>query len=179
MRSFRVPLSNEEEGSGDEDPLNILSPSHMPTPTPYRPRADMSSLFGYSYSPHDPVPSLSAFTSAWQPSPQAPPFVPMAYKGRPQLSSSSDDPQGGPPWGPPGGPAPPLPHLPGGPPGRPPPPPPPPPPPLPSPHLPVPILAAGPPADKRKSHVKKPDDFTETKQWDHFKRQTFVYIVSD
>ena len=25
-------------------------------------------------------------------------------------------------------------------------------------------------------HVKKPDDLTESKQWDRFKRQTFVYI---
>ncbi|KIM87702.1 hypothetical protein PILCRDRAFT_86045 [Piloderma croceum F 1598] len=40
----------------------------------------------------------------------------------------------------------------------------------------VPAPPAGPPAEKRKSHVKKPDDLTESKQWDRFKRQTFVYI---
>jgi hypothetical protein len=29
---------------------------------------------------------------------------------------------------------------------------------------------------KKKSHVKKPDDFEEMKQWNRFKWQTFVYI---
>jgi hypothetical protein len=32
------------------------------------------------------------------------------------------------------------------------------------------------PDPKRKSHIQKPEDFTETKQWDKFKRQSFVYL---
>ncbi|KIM72308.1 hypothetical protein PILCRDRAFT_16258 [Piloderma croceum F 1598] len=121
----------------------------------------------------------------------------MTYKGRPRLSTSSDGqespyvprygpppgrgppdeppsdnenlheaplPPGGPP--PPGGPTPPPGLLPLGLPGPPlpPAPPPPPNPPAPTPATPP----AGLPIDKRKSHVKKPDDFTESKQWDHF-----------
>jgi Zinc knuckle/Retrotransposon gag protein len=77
----------------------------------------------------------------------------------------------GPPGGNPGGP-------PGGPPPLPPPPPPPPPPPNPPPGPPVvgavPIIPA--PAHKKKSHVKAPEDFTEAKEWDRFRRQAFVYI---
>jgi hypothetical protein len=30
--------------------------------------------------------------------------------------------------------------------------------------------------NKKKSHVKKPEDFEDAKQWDHYRRQTFVYI---
>jgi hypothetical protein len=30
--------------------------------------------------------------------------------------------------------------------------------------------------NKKKSHVKKPEDFENAKQWDKYKRQTFVYI---
>jgi hypothetical protein len=30
--------------------------------------------------------------------------------------------------------------------------------------------------NKKKSHVKKPEDFEDAKQWDKYKRQTFVYI---
>jgi len=29
---------------------------------------------------------------------------------------------------------------------------------------------------KHKSHVKKPEDFVDAKQWDRFKRQTYIYI---
>jgi hypothetical protein len=32
------------------------------------------------------------------------------------------------------------------------------------------------PDPKRKSHIQKPEDFTDTKQWDKFKRQSFVYL---
>ena len=32
------------------------------------------------------------------------------------------------------------------------------------------------PEPKRKSHVQKPEDFTDTKQWDKFKQQSFVYL---
>jgi hypothetical protein len=32
------------------------------------------------------------------------------------------------------------------------------------------------PEPKKKSHVQKPEDFTDTKQWDKFKWQSFVYM---
>ncbi|KIM75693.1 hypothetical protein PILCRDRAFT_13346 [Piloderma croceum F 1598] len=35
------------------------------------------------------------------------------------------------------------------------------------------------PVRKDKSHVKRPDDFTDTKQWDKFQRQLFVYVVDN
>jgi Zinc knuckle/Retrotransposon gag protein len=38
----------------------------------------------------------------------------------------------------------------------------------------VPVVPA--PAHKKKSHVKAPEDFTEAKEWDRFRRQAFVYI---
>ncbi|KIM84415.1 hypothetical protein PILCRDRAFT_6644 [Piloderma croceum F 1598] len=121
-------------------------------------------------------------SSDGQDSPYVPRYEPPLGREPPGDPLSDDEnPQGGPP---PGGPPPPGPPPPGGtapPPGpaplgplRPPPPAPPPPP-----NPPAPTPAAppvGPPIDKRKSHVKKPDDFTESKQWDRFKQQTFVYV---
>jgi hypothetical protein len=43
---------------------------------------------------------------------------------------------------------------------------------------PPPPVIDDPPAlpNKKKSHVKKPEDFEDAKQWDKYKRQTFVYI---
>jgi hypothetical protein len=32
------------------------------------------------------------------------------------------------------------------------------------------------PEPKKKSHIQKPEDFTDTKQWDKFKHQSFVYL---
>jgi hypothetical protein len=32
------------------------------------------------------------------------------------------------------------------------------------------------PAEQKKSHIKKPEDFTKAKQWDHFQRQAFIYL---
>ncbi|KIM78755.1 hypothetical protein PILCRDRAFT_10977 [Piloderma croceum F 1598] len=201
-----------EEGSEGKDPLNIISPSRIPTPhtpTPQYPRPDLGSVFGYSYTPQKPTESISAFTAAWQPNLSAPFFKLMVHEGRPRPTESSDGwgspfvpeygpPQtGGPPADPPsddkglyaGPPGRPLPNPPGGPPpmggpappnppAGPPAPGPPAPAPPPPPNPPIPILAAppaGPPADKRKLYVKKPDNLTESKQWDRFKRQTFVY----
>ncbi|KIM78551.1 hypothetical protein PILCRDRAFT_90664 [Piloderma croceum F 1598] len=129
-------------------------------------------------------------------SPYVPGYGPPLGRGPPDNLPSDDeglyqDPPGGPPPSlpnppggllPPGGPAPPPPNPPAGPPPPGPPSPPgppapaPPPPPNPPPVPAVPALPAGPPADKRKSDIKKTDDLTEFKQWDRFKRQTFVYI---
>jgi hypothetical protein len=76
-------------------------------------------------------------------------------------SSGGPDDEGNPP-----------PEGPGGPPPGPPPPNPPEPPP------PAPPDVDDPPErpNKKKSHVKKPEDFDDAKQWDKYKRQTFVYI---
>jgi Retrotransposon gag protein len=32
------------------------------------------------------------------------------------------------------------------------------------------------PDPKRKSHIQKPEDFTDTKQWDKFRQQSFIYL---
>jgi len=100
---------------------------------------------------------------------EGPPGPPQG--GGPPDQGPPGGPPGGPPAPPPGGPPPPPP-----PPG--PPPPPPPPPPNPPPGLPgvaaVPVIPA--PTHKKKSHVKAPEDFTEAREWDRFRRQAFVYI---
>jgi Retrotransposon gag protein/Zinc knuckle len=69
--------------------------------------------------------------------------------------------EGNPPPGGPGGPLP-----------NPPPPNPPAPPPAPAPAIDDPPELP----NKKKSHVKKPEDFEDAKQWDKYKQQTFVYI---
>jgi Retrotransposon gag protein/Zinc knuckle len=94
--------------------------------------------------------------------PGGPPLSPPNPPGDPQGGNPPGQPPGGgPPAGPPGGP---------------------PPPPLPQPPVPPPtpppgvVAVPAAPVDKKKSHVKKPEDFTEPKQWDCFRRQVFVYI---
>jgi hypothetical protein len=98
-------------------------------------------------------------------------------RGRDSVSQQQT-PQGGeepaPPPNPPGGPDdegnPP--EGPGGPPPGPPPPNP------PAPPAPPPPAANDPPElpNKKKSYIKKPEDFKDAKQWEKYKRQTFVYI---
>jgi hypothetical protein len=82
----------------------------------------------------------------------------------PDNPPSEPDDEGNPPQGGPGGPPP-----------NPPPPNPPAPPPPPPPAAALPAVAP-PTVPSKKSHIKKPDDFDDSKQWDRYKRQTFVYI---
>jgi hypothetical protein len=94
-----------------------------------------------------------------------------------QQQTPQGDEEPAPPPNPPGGPDdegnPP--EGPGGPPPGPPPPNPPAPPPPPPPAAALPAVA--PPAvPSKKSHIKKPDDFDDSKYWDCYKQQTFVYI---
>jgi hypothetical protein len=99
-------------------------------------------------------------------------------RGRDSVSQQQT-PQGdggpAPPAAPPGGPDDEEKPPPGGP-GGPPPGPPPPNPPGTPPPAPPDVDDPSERPNKKKSHVKKPEDFDDAKQWDKYKRQTFVYI---
>jgi hypothetical protein len=182
-------------------PPNQQTYSRWATPPPAVPGFSLFTRAGTSESrePSQPAadPPLRPLPLQYQPvrDPRTPPRRELPETpGRepaPEPSDSEDSPfvprnplppldlpgsPGGPPDPPQGGGGPPNPGPLGGPPGGPPPPPPPPfnPPPGPPGVAAIPIVPA--PGHKKKSHVKAPEDFTEAKEWDRFRRQAFVYI---
>ena len=128
-----------------------------PTPSPHRSQRQGPPIpppgppsIGGTFSRHTPTGSPGGSSNSSSPSP-----------GPPRGHGGGGLP--GPPWGGAGGGFPGPPNPPAPPPGF---------PPIPPGFAMVPLA----PDPKRKSHVQKPEDFTETKQWDKFKRQSFVYL---